>query len=116
VTLSTTEAEFVAAVEAGKEIKWMRGILGEVGYPVTGASTLLIDNQSALSVSKNPEHHGWMKHLDIKYFWLRDEVEKGNIAPVYIPTSDQIADIFTKALPQVKVERFCKMLGLKMES
>jgi hypothetical protein len=70
VTLSTTEAEFVAAVEAGKEIKWMRGILGEIGYPVTGASTLLIDNQSALSVSKNPEHHRQMKHLDIKYFWL----------------------------------------------
>jgi hypothetical protein len=40
-----------------------------------------------------------MKHLDIKYFWLRDEVEQGNIAPVYIPTSDQIADIFTKPLP-----------------
>jgi Reverse transcriptase (RNA-dependent DNA polymerase) len=52
VTLSTTEAEYVAAVEAGKEIKWMRSILEEFGYPVNGASTLLIDNQSALSVSK----------------------------------------------------------------
>jgi hypothetical protein len=54
-----------------------------------------------------------MKHLDIKYFWLCDEVEKGHIAPVYIPTSDQIADIFTKALPRTQVERFCTMLGLK---
>jgi hypothetical protein len=58
VTLSTTEAEFVAAVEAGKEIKWIRRILEEFGYPVNSASTLLIDNQSALSVSKNSEHHG----------------------------------------------------------
>ena len=82
VTLSTTEAEFVAAVEAGKEIKWMRNILQEFGYPVKQPSTLFIDNQSALTVSKNPEHHGRMKHLDLRYFWLRDEVESGTIAPV----------------------------------
>jgi hypothetical protein len=55
-----------------------------------------------------------MKHLDIKYFWLCDKVEKGHIALVYIPTSDQIADIFTKALPCAQVERFCTMLGLKL--
>ena len=114
VTLSTTESEFVAGVEAGKEIKWTRAILEEFGYPVSGASTLLIDNQSALSVSKNPEHHGRMKHLDIRYFWLRDEVEAGNIAPVYIPTSDQVADIFTKALPRAQVEKFRDLLGLKL--
>ena len=74
VTLSTTEA--------GKEIKWMRNILQEFGYPVKQPSTLFIDNQSALTVSKNPEHHGRMKHLDLRYFWLRDEVESGTIAPV----------------------------------
>ena len=58
VTLSTTEAEFVAAVEAGKAIKWTHSILQEFGYPIDHLSTLLIDNQSALTVSKNLEHHG----------------------------------------------------------
>ena len=113
VTLSTTEAEFVAAVEAGKAIKWTRNILHEFGYPTNGPSTLLIDNQSALTVSKNPEHHGRMKHLDLKFFWLRDQVEANIISPVYIPTSDQIADIFTKALTRVKVEKFRMLLGLR---
>lgn len=75
VTLSTTEAEYVAAVEAGKEIKWMRSILAEFGYPCSSASTLLIDSQSALQVAKNPDHHGRMKHLDLRYYWLRDEVD-----------------------------------------
>ena len=56
VSLSSTEAEYVAAVEAGKEIKWMRNVLKEFGFPVTSPSTLFIDNQSAISVSKNPEH------------------------------------------------------------
>jgi hypothetical protein len=70
IALSTTEAEFIAAVEAGKEITWMRNILHEFGYTIHQPSTLHIDNQSAISVSKNPEHHGHMKHLDLRFYWL----------------------------------------------
>ena len=55
VTLSSTEAEFVAAVDAGKEIIWLRQLLEELGFPSTSASILNIDNQSSLSVAKNPE-------------------------------------------------------------
>jgi hypothetical protein len=58
VALSSTEAEYMAAVEAGKEIAWMRNILSEFGYGVQEPSTLKMDNQSAITVSKNPEHHG----------------------------------------------------------
>ena len=66
----------------------MRNILGEFGYPVTQPSTLHIDNQSAISVSKNPEHHGRMKHLDLRYYWLRDAVNTKCIALSYIPTAE----------------------------
>jgi len=114
VLLSTTEAEFVATVEAGKAIKWTCNILQEFGCPVTHPSTFLIDNQSALTVSKNPEHHGQMKHLDLKFFWLRDQVEAGYISPIYVPTSDQLANILTKALPCATVNKFHALLGLKM--
>jgi hypothetical protein len=58
VTLSTTEAEYVAACSAGQEIVWMRQLLSEMGYKLDKPSQLLIDNQSAISVAKNPEHHG----------------------------------------------------------
>jgi len=74
VALSTTEAEFIAAVEAGKEMLWMWNLLAELGHPVNVPSVFRIDNQSALSVAKNPEHHGRMKHLDMRFFWLRDAV------------------------------------------
>jgi hypothetical protein len=58
VTLSTTEAEYVAGVAAGKEICWLQNLLGELGYTAPAPSKLYIDNQSAISVAKNPEHHG----------------------------------------------------------
>jgi hypothetical protein len=112
VTLSTTEAEYVAAVEAGKEILWMRNLMQEMQFPVTVASPLRIDNQSALSVTKNPEHHGRMKQLDLRYFWLRDTVEQKIIAPDFIPGAEQVADSLTKALPIPKIEFCRKEMGL----
>src|SRR5262249_6513586 len=57
VALSTTEAEYIAAVEAGKEIAWMRNFLGELGFKISTPSTLHMDNQSAINVAQNPEHH-----------------------------------------------------------
>ena len=66
--LSTTEAEYVAAVDAGKEVAWMRQLLHEFGFTLSGPSTLAMDNQSAISVAKNPEHHGRMKHLDLRFY------------------------------------------------
>jgi hypothetical protein len=94
--LGTTEAEYIAAVEAGKEMIWTHDILSEFGYKVDGASIMKMDNQSAISVSKNPEHHGHMKHLDLCFYWLRNTVESGLISPSYVPTSEMVADIFTK--------------------
>jgi hypothetical protein len=113
VTLSSTEAKFVAAVEAGKEIKWTRNILSEFGFPLTLPSTLYIDNKSGISVAKNPEHHGRMKHLDLRFYWLREAVEEGMIDPIYVPTEQQLADILTKAVTKKVVEYAVPLLGLE---
>ena len=112
VALSTTEAEYIAAVQGGKEIKWLRNLLLEIGLPCPGPFTLLLDNQSAISVAKNPEHHGRMKQLDLSFYWLRDAVQNWIITPDFVPTDEQAADLLTKALPKAKVIHFCKMLGL----
>jgi hypothetical protein len=71
-----------------------------------------IDNNSALSVAKNPEHHGRMKHLDLCFYWLRNEVARGTITVKHLRTEDMSADILTKALPRVKVEEMAKLIGL----
>jgi hypothetical protein len=88
-------------------------ILTEFGFTIDGPSVLCTDNKSSLAVSKNPEHHGCMKHLDLRFFWLRDQVTSGVIKTVYIPTESMHADLLTKALPRVKVETFRRMMGLE---
>ena len=92
----------------------MRNLFSEIGYEVEGASTLYLDNQSAIAVSRNPEHHGRMKHLDLRHYWLRDVVKAGWIGVKYIQTKLMPADIMTKALSKSSVEDMRNMLGLRM--
>ena len=114
VGLSSTEAEYVAAVEAGKDIAWMRNLFTELGYDVESKPSILhIDNQSAISVAKNPEHFGRLKHIKLRMYWLRDVVEDGMIEPVFRPTAEMPADLLTKPLARVKVALFRSMMGLQ---
>ena len=105
VTLFTTEAEHISAVEAGKEILWMRQFMGELGYDVSGPSLLRMDNQSAIAVSKNPEHHGKMKHLSLRLFWIRDAVQEGLIAPVFVATQGMAADCYNASRRALESQR-----------
>jgi hypothetical protein len=111
VALSTTEAEHIAAVEAGKEIIWMRQLMGELGYSISGPSLLRMDNQSAIAVSKNPEHHGRMKHLSLRLFWLRDAVQDGLISLTFVATQDMAADILPRHWIALKCRNAPRCLG-----
>ena len=71
-------------------------------------------DKSALSVAKNPEHHGRMKHLDLRFYWLRDVVDSGRISVCYVPTDIQPADILTKSLGRNKVAEMRELLGLQL--
>ncbi|KAJ3558128.1 hypothetical protein NM688_g1099 [Phlebia brevispora] len=113
--LSTTEAEYIAAVDAGKEICWLRNLFTELGYSFEGkSSTLHMDNHSAITVAKNPEHFGRLKHLDLRWFWLRDVCEAGTITPEFVPTADMLADLLTKPLDQLQVARLRSMMVLEL--
>ena len=112
VALSTTEAEYVAAVSAATEVIWLRNFFGELGYTFSSPSTLHMDNQSAIAVAKNPEHHGRMKHLDLRFFWLRDAVQSQVLAVKYIPTGDMPANVLTKPLERLKFNGGRDLLGV----
>jgi hypothetical protein len=88
VILSTTKAEHISAVEAGKEILWMHQFIEELGYNIFGPSLLWMDNQSAIAVSKNLEHYSKIKHLSLHLFWIRDAVQEGLIGPVFVSTQN----------------------------
>ncbi|CAK1579746.1 unnamed protein product [Parnassius mnemosyne] len=98
IALSTTEAEFVAACEAAKEMIWLRQLMLDLGENCK-CVTMFIDNQSAIKLINNPIYHKRTKHIDVKYYFIREKVELGMIKINYVPSKDQLADILTKALP-----------------
>ncbi|XP_071637520.1 uncharacterized protein [Temnothorax longispinosus] len=95
VTLSTTKAEYVAASSAAKEAVWLRHLLCEIGHRCENATTLIVDNQSAIKLAKNPEFHERTKHIDVRCHHIREMIENGEIKVVYIPSEMQKADILT---------------------
>ena len=109
---STTEAEYIAAADAGAETIFLRNLFSELGQDVSKPFPLYIDNLSAVQVAKNPEHHGRLKHLDLKYLWLRDEVASGKISIHHCPTTIMPADLLTKPLALSKVQNCCKLMGV----
>jgi hypothetical protein len=98
VSLSTCEAELYAEAAAVQELLWLRGLLKEIGQPVRGPSLLYGDNQSTVKVSENGVRSERTKHVDIKYHFVTDVLERGDVKLQWIPTGKQQADVLTKAL------------------
>ena len=75
---------------------------------------MLCDNQGAIALSKDNKFHSRTKHIDLHYHFIREAVDEGKINVQYIPTAENVSDIFTKALPRPKFEVFVERLGLAM--
>jgi Reverse transcriptase (RNA-dependent DNA polymerase) len=98
VAQSSTEAEYIASNEAGKEIVWLRRLLDELGYPQQDPTELLLDNTTAMNMVKGEGQSNKRKHIAVKYFWIREQMANGSINVEWIDTHNQLADIFTKSL------------------
>ncbi|WVZ75651.1 LOW QUALITY PROTEIN: hypothetical protein U9M48_023686 [Paspalum notatum var. saurae] len=97
VSLSTTEAEYIAAASCCSQLLWMKATLSDFGLRF-GKIPLLVDSTSAISVAKNPFLHSRTKHIDVRFHFLRDHYEKGDIDLVHVASENQLANIFTKPL------------------
>ena len=71
------------------------------------------DNQGAITLSKDNKFHVWTKHINIRYHFIHEAVEDRKIQVEYIPTDDNVADIFTKPLAKMKFCHFVELLGLQ---
>lgn len=103
VALSTTEAEFIAATEACKEVLWMKKFLQELGVEQR-RYVLYCDSQSAIRLSKNPTFHSKSKHIDVRYHWIRDTLNERLLEIEKIHTDENGSDMMTKVLPKGKHE------------
>ena len=73
---------------------------------------IFCDNQSAIAMIENPVQHSMTKHISIRYHFIREHVEEGNIELHFVPTDQQLADIFTKPLPEVTFTRLVNDMGM----
>jgi hypothetical protein len=116
VSLSTSEAEYIALSLAIQEAKWVHRLLCEVltaANKPTPKLVILEDNQSCIKMTKNPVNHGRAKHIDIKYHHIRDEVKSGGVEVEYCSTAKMLADLLTKGLPGPRHQELTKALGLQ---
>jgi hypothetical protein len=111
VSLSTAEAEYIAAGSGCSQLLWMKQMLKEYNVE-QDVMTLFCDNASAINISKNPVQHSRTKHIDIRHHFIRELVEKKVVTLEHIATEDQLADIFTKPLDAVRFERLRSALGV----
>ena len=109
VTLSTTEAEFIAAASSACQVVWLRRILKSLSHVQSRPTVLYCDSVSAIKLSKNPVMQGRSKHIDVRFHFLRDLVKDEVVELVHCSSQEQIADSMTKPL---KFETFSKLREL----
>lgn len=97
VSLSTAESEYIALAHGVKEAVWLRQFLLDLNVDFKDV-VIFVDNQAAIKLASNSEHHKRSKHIDVRFHFIRDIVNNKQVDLRYIPTTDQLADIFTKPL------------------
>lgn len=108
VALSTTEAELIALCEAAKECIWLKRIITEIGQILTEPITIYEDNTSCQKLILNSNNSNRTKHIDIRYYFVKDLINKKIMNCTYCPSDDMLADIFTKPLNNIKFDKFRK--------
>ena len=109
VTLSTTEAEYMALTEAAKEGIWLRGLVRDLGLHHDQA-TIYCDSLSAICLAKDQVHHERTKHIDVRYYFLRSEKR---VKVNKVGTADNPTDMLTKPIPHSKFQHCLDLINVR---
>jgi hypothetical protein len=113
IALSSTEAEYVALSEAGREACWLRNLYGELGFPQGAPTIIKGDNEGSVILTKNPQFHQRSKHIAIRHHWVRDLVKTNVLDIQDCRDPEQTADVLTKALLRPKHAQHREEMGVK---
>ena len=106
VPLSSAEVEYMAANQASCEALWLHKLLVDLFDQGMRPTVIYCDNQSCIQRSENPVFHDRSKHIEIRYHFICDYVQRGVVELQYISTNEQVADILTKSLGRGKFIHF----------
>ena len=112
IAMSSTESEYVALSEAGREAFWLRNLYDELGFPQVGPTVIKSDNEGSVILSHNPQFHVCTKHIEIRHHWIQDLVNDKILDVQGCRDPEQTADILTKPLPKPKHQRHRREMGL----
>ncbi|KAJ1592085.1 hypothetical protein NDA12_005492 [Ustilago hordei] len=113
VSLSTIEAEFIAATEATHEVLFLKQLLHLIGI-ATGTPTVYSDNTGCIQVSKDPAQHWKLKHIDTKYHFIHNNVQEGRVQIKYMDTTRNLADVLTKPIRRQAIQQARSGLHLQI--
>ena len=112
MTLSTCEAEYVAASSCVNHAIWLRNLLEDLRMEQNSTTKIRVDNKSAIKLAKNPVYHERSKHIDVRYHSIREYIKNEEVRVIHVASRDQAADILTKALPRTAFEEGKQKLGM----
>jgi hypothetical protein len=112
IVLSTTEAEYIVACSTSCESIWLRKLVTGLFDLNMEATTSLCDNQSCIKMTENHVSHDKSKHIEIRYHYICDMVQRGATKLQYVRTDEKVVDVLTKPLSRVKFEHFRDKLGI----
>ena len=99
MALSSTEAEYICTSNSATNILWIRSLLAEIGFKQESPTTIYQDNGSSMAIALSRKQQPGVKHIDIRHHFLRDRIASQELQLKQIPTTEMVADIFTKQLP-----------------
>jgi len=100
VTLSSSKAELIALTETAKEVKFVAQLLMSLDIKVEMPIIIKVDNQGAIFIAENVNVSPKTKHIDVRYHFIREFIFEGFIKVVFVRTEKNVADVFTKNVPQ----------------
>jgi len=112
IAQNTTEAEYMGMTDAANQAIWYRGFLSELGYSVDNPIPIHGDNKGAIDLALNPVTGRRSKHIDIKHHVIREYIDEAQILLIRTPTTEMVADGFTKSLSRTLLLRFNSHMGL----
>ena len=113
ITLLSTESEYIAQTHAAKEPLWLCSFVNDMRGEKDKPLGLNCNNQGAIVLTKDNKFHSQMKHINLQFHFIREAVEDNKLSITYVPTKENVVNIFTKVLARPKFKGFVERLGLR---